>query len=84
MAVVMPILQAGRKRQTLLYMEKPMSMISWEKWTAVALHLTVVTNTSAQSGVEALERDARVAWVVSSLAVAHETTAVPGSSNHDR
>ena len=50
----------------------------------VALHLTVVTNTIAPSGVAALERDARVAWVVSIVVTAHETTAVPGSSNNDR
>jgi hypothetical protein len=41
-----------------------------EQCAQVALHLTVVTNTIAQSGVAALERDARVAWVVSIVVAA--------------
>jgi hypothetical protein len=49
----------------------------------VALHLTVVTSTTVLSGVSGYARDAHVAWGVSSVAAAHETPVVPGSSNND-
>src|SRR6266700_7469420 len=49
----------------------------------VALHLTVVTSTTVPSGVSGYARDAHVAGGVSSVAAAHETPGVPGSSNKD-
>jgi transposase len=52
--------------------------------TGVAPQLTVVTRTIARSGVEVLVKDARAAWVVSSVVAAHETPAVPGRSSNDR
>jgi hypothetical protein len=50
----------------------------------VALQLTVVTSTTSLEGVSAHARGAHAAWGVSSVAVAPETTAVPGRSNNDR
>ena len=50
----------------------------------VAPQLTVVTDTTAQSGVAAHASGARAAWVVSIVVVAHETTAVPGLSSNGR
>src|SRR5262249_21280782 len=52
---------------------------------SVAPHLTVVTmHTTAQSGVAMLVRGVHAAWVGSSMVAAHETTAVPAWSRHDR
>ena len=49
---------------------------------SVALHLTVVMSTSAQSGVAMHAMAARAAWVASNEAVAHATpTGVAHSSN---
>ena len=48
----------------------------------VALHLTVVMSTSAQSGVAMHAMAARAAWVASNAAAAHDTTTgVAHSSN---
>ena len=48
----------------------------------VALHLTVVTNTSVRSGVAEHAMDAHAASVESSEAAAHETTVVRASSSN--
>ena len=48
----------------------------------VALHLTVVTNTSVRSGVVAPVKDAHAASVVPNEMAAHETPAAPGWSSN--
>jgi hypothetical protein len=53
-------------------------------WLEVALQLTVVTSTTVQSSVAVPASDARVARVVPSVAVAHETTAVRALSSNGR
>ena len=50
--------------------------------TAVAPQLTVVTNTSARSGVAVPVKDVHAASVVPSETAAHETTAVRASSSN--
>src|SRR5712691_5099711 len=45
----------------------------------VAPHLTVVTSTTAQSGVAGHVSGAHAAWVVSNETAAHETPAAPGT-----
>jgi hypothetical protein len=50
----------------------------------VAPQLTVVTDTTSQSGVAAHASGARAAWGVSSVVVAQDTTAAPGRSRHGR
>jgi hypothetical protein len=49
----------------------------------VALHLTVVMSTSAQSGVAMHAMAARAAWVASNEAAAHDTTTGVAHSNND-
>jgi len=49
----------------------------------VALHVTVVTSTSARSGVAMHAMDARAAWVESSVAGGQATTATPEPSSND-
>src|SRR5512145_3001389 len=53
------------------------------KWV-VAPHLTVVTSTSAQSGVAVPVQDALAAAVVPSATAVHETTGVRASSSNGR
>jgi hypothetical protein len=50
----------------------------------VALHLTVVTSTTAQSGVASYARDAHVASEVSSAAAAHGTPTILAPSSNGR
>ena len=56
-----------------------LELIEW----VVALHLTVVTSTNAQSGAAMPAMDARAAWEEPNAGVAHDTTAIPGPTSHD-
>ena len=49
----------------------------------IALHLTVVTSTNAQSGAAMHAMDARAAWEEPNAGVAHDTTAIPGPTSND-
>jgi hypothetical protein len=49
----------------------------------VALHLTVVTSTNAQSGAAMHAMDVRAAWEEPNAGVAHDTTAIPGPTSND-
>src|SRR5262249_10394287 len=63
--------------------ELPGRHVQWLSAMAqgVAPQLTVVTNTSARSGVAESEKDVHAASVVPSETTAHETTAVRASSS---
>src|SRR5215471_8675169 len=52
--------------------------------TAVALHLTVVTSTTAQSDILGHVRDAHAASVGPNERAVHETTGAHASSSNDR
>jgi hypothetical protein len=59
-------------------------LIALQAAAAVALRLTVVTSTTAQSDISGHVRDARAASVVPNERAVHETTAVHAPSSNGR